>query len=51
MVDCACAVVLVSFVHPLIVHWIWAQQSWLNKVSTCRVLDYAGGLPVHALGE
>lgn len=44
-------VVLVSLVHPLVVHWVWVQKSWLNRVSRCQVLDYAGGLPVHALGE
>lgn len=45
------AVVLVSIVHPLIVHWVWVRHSWLNRVSSCPVLDYAGGLPVHTLGE
>jgi len=49
---CVClAVLLVSLVHPLVVHWVWAEHSWLNKVSSCKVLDFAGGLPVHALGK
>lgn len=47
----AYTVVLASVVHPLIVHWVWMPHSWLNRVSSCPVLDYAGGLPVHALGE
>lgn len=46
----AYTVLLVSLVHPLVVHWVWAEHSWLNKVSSCKVLDFAGGLPVHALG-
>jgi hypothetical protein len=44
-------VVVTALVHPLMVHWIWVDSSWLNTLSSCRVLDFAGGLAVHALGE
>jgi ammonia channel protein AmtB len=44
-------VVVTALVHPLLVHWIWVDSSWLNTLSSCRVLDFAGGLAVHALGE
>lgn len=47
----AYTLVLASLAHPLVVHWVWVPHSWLNRVSSCQVLDYAGGLPVHALGE
>lgn len=47
----AYTVLVASLLHPLLVHWVWVNNSWLNSVSACRVLDFAGGLPVHALGE
>eukprot|EP00775_Hariotina_reticulata_P005136 gene5136-5376_t len=46
----AYTVVLSAIVHPLVVHWVWVNSSWLNNVSSCKVLDFAGGLAVHALG-
>eukprot|EP00882_Tetradesmus_deserticola_P023603 GHRQ01025698.1.p1 GENE.GHRQ01025698.1~~GHRQ01025698.1.p1 ORF type:complete len:328 (+),score=77.02 GHRQ01025698.1:223-1206(+) len=58
--DCCCWVLVqvyplytllvTALVHPLLVHWIWVDSSWLNTLSSCRVLDFAGGLAVHALG-
>jgi ammonia channel protein AmtB len=44
-------VVVTALVHPMMVHWIWVDSSWLNTLSSCRVLDFAGALAVHALGE
>lgn len=44
-------VLIAALVHPLIVHWVWVDSSWLNTLSSCRALDFAGGLAVHALGE
>eukprot|EP00878_Enallax_costatus_P019076 GHUV01020114.1.p1 GENE.GHUV01020114.1~~GHUV01020114.1.p1 ORF type:complete len:169 (+),score=35.12 GHUV01020114.1:546-1052(+) len=44
-------VMVTAFVHPILVHWIWVDSSWVNTLSQCRVLDFAGGLAVHALGE
>lgn len=44
-------VVVTAVVHPILVHWIWVDNSWVNSISQCRVLDFAGGLAVHALGE
>ncbi|WIA19506.1 hypothetical protein OEZ85_004117 [Tetradesmus obliquus] len=43
-------VLITALVHPLLVHWIWVDYSWLNSLGPCRVLDFAGGLAVHALG-
>lgn len=46
-----CYTLLLSGVlHPLIVHWVWANDSWLNRLTRCSVLDFAGGFTVHALG-
>lgn len=43
--------VIAALVHPLLVHWIWTPKGWLNGVSTCNVLDWAGGTVVHMVGE
>ncbi|KAG2449195.1 hypothetical protein HYH02_005942 [Chlamydomonas schloesseri] len=39
-------------VHPVIAHWVWAPDSWLNSMtgSPCRFLDFAGGAVVHTVG-
>jgi len=47
----AYTVLVAAVVHPIIVHWVWVNSSWLNNLSSCRVLDFAGGLAVHALGK
>ena len=36
--------------HPVCVHWLWAPESWLARVSRCRPLDFAGGTVVHMIG-
>jgi ammonia channel protein AmtB len=47
----AYTVALSSLVHPLLVHWVWGESSWLNaSVSRCPVLDFAGGTVVHMAG-
>jgi ammonia channel protein AmtB len=47
----AYTVAVSAIVHPLLVHWVWLNGSWLNSISSCKVLDFAGGLAVHVLGE
>ncbi|GIL81282.1 hypothetical protein Vretimale_1094 [Volvox reticuliferus] len=39
-------------VHPVVAHWVWAPDSWLNARigSPCRFLDFAGGAVVHIVG-
>lgn len=47
----AYTVALSAAVHPLLVHWVWGERSWLNaSVSRCPVLDFAGGTVVHMAG-
>ena len=41
---------IVAVVHPICVHWLWASDSWLARVSVCRPLDFAGGTVVHMIG-
>jgi Amt family ammonium transporter len=36
-----------AFVYPIMGHWIWAADGWLNKLG---LHDFAGGLAVHAIG-
>ncbi|KAG2499743.1 hypothetical protein HYH03_002676 [Edaphochlamys debaryana] len=44
--------VLSLIVHPIVAHWVWVPNSWLNSSvgSECRFLDFAGGTVVHLLG-
>ncbi|EFJ47052.1 hypothetical protein VOLCADRAFT_92451 [Volvox carteri f. nagariensis] len=39
-------------VHPVVAHWVWGKDSWLNSRvgSPCRFLDFAGGAVVHIVG-
>mmetsp|Transcript_4902 Transcript_4902/g.8523 ORF Transcript_4902/g.8523 Transcript_4902/m.8523 type:complete len:455 (-) Transcript_4902:1366-2730(-) len=43
---------LTSWVHPLVAHWVWDPHGWLNNgtVSRCVFLDHAGGAVVHTVG-
>ncbi|GFR48426.1 hypothetical protein Agub_g10322, partial [Astrephomene gubernaculifera] len=46
---------LSTLVHPVVAHWVWAPDSWLNSASggalgECRFLDFAGGAVVHVVG-
>eukprot|EP00877_Chromochloris_zofingiensis_P005647 jgi/Chrzof1/15083/Cz09g26170.t1 len=43
-------VVISVIVHPIMVHWVWASDSWMASVSYCQVLDFAGGTVVHFIG-
>jgi len=38
------------WVHPVAVHWAWSPTSWLQGVSDCKFLDFAGGTVVHVVG-
>lgn len=38
------------WVHPVAVHWVWTHGSWLQRVSRCHFLDFAGGTVVHCVG-
>lgn len=44
--------VLSLLVHPVVAHWVWNPESWLNAKAgtTCRFLDFAGGTVVHIVG-
>lgn len=52
------AVILTSFVYPVVSHWIWATGGWLSAftpltdlfTSGCGVIDYAGSGVVHMTG-
>ena len=46
----AFTIAIASLVHPVLVHWVWAHDSWLSRVSACRPLDFAGGTVVHMIG-
>lgn len=46
----AFTVAIASLVHPVLVHWLWARESWLAHISACRPLDFAGGTVVHMIG-
>ncbi|GBF97250.1 ammonium transporter [Raphidocelis subcapitata] len=46
----AFTVAIAAFVHPVLVHWLWAADSWLARLSECRPLDFAGGTVVHMIG-
>jgi Amt family ammonium transporter len=41
---------IAAFVHPILVHWLWAKGGWLGRVGECRPLDFAGGTVVHMVG-
>lgn len=45
--------VLSLLVHPVVAHWVWNPESWLNAKAgtTCRFLDFAGGTVVHIVGK
>ena len=42
-----CAVAA-AFIYPIMGHWIWSADGWLNSVVGFH--DYAGGLAVHGIG-
>ena len=44
-------VVISAWVHPLLAHWFWSPNGWTNTISSCTVLDFAGGSIVHIVGE
>ena len=44
----AAGLVMCTFTHPLLAHWIW-QGGWLST-GNWRVIDFAGGIPVHVCG-
>lgn len=44
------AVVMTIIVHPVIAFWAWNMDSWLQTMSSCRFLDFAGGTVVHGVG-
>ena len=43
-------VMLSAWVHPTAGFWAWNPQSWLQHVSSCEFLDFAGGTVVHTVG-
>lgn len=49
-------VVTVSFVYPVIAHWVWSSNGWMSAFKTddrlfgVGVLDFAGSLVVHVVG-
>jgi hypothetical protein len=43
-------IIICSFVHPLAVHWTWHSDGWLQTISKCHFLDFAGGTVVHLIG-
>jgi Amt family ammonium transporter len=43
-------IVTTVWIHPVVGHWAWDSNSWLQKVSDCEFLDFAGGTVVHVTG-
>lgn len=43
-------IVTSCWIHPVVAHWAWVSSSWLQSVSDCDFLDFAGGAVVHATG-
>ena len=41
------AVISATLVYPLIGHWVWNEQGWLNNIG---FVDFAGSTVVHSLG-
>ena len=45
------AILLSSFIIPVVFHWVWAPTGWLLKgISGYPFLDFAGSAPVHMAG-
>ncbi|CAM9995286.1 unnamed protein product, partial [Hapterophycus canaliculatus] len=54
------AVVLTSFIYPLVVHWAWHEDGWaspyrrsgegLPLLAGCGAADFAGSAVVHMVG-
>ena len=44
-------VVMSMWIHPVCAFWAWNATSWLQSVSHCQFLDFAGGTVVHIVGE
>ena len=38
------------WIHPVVGHWAWDSNSWLQNISNCEFLDFAGGTVVHVTG-
>lgn len=43
-------IVTSAWIHPVAGHWAWDSNSWLQSVSDCGFLDFAGGCVVHVTG-
>lgn len=49
-------VVTVSFVYPVVAHWVWSSNGWMSafkeddRLFGVGVLDFAGSLVVHVVG-
>ena len=39
--------VLSAMIYPLVVHWVWNKQGFLNQLG---FLDFAGSAAIHAVG-
>jgi len=36
-----------AFIYPVVVHWIWHPNGWLNELG---LIDFAGSGAVHLVG-
>jgi len=48
--DLLYSVVVSGFIYPILGHWAWGPDGWLNNITPAAFHDFAGSTVVHTIG-